>query len=509
MNYLVVGKNGSGKSYFVVTLTKYFYDSNISNLSSNAVVYSKNYELLLDRDQEKLFIEFSQDLEKLKYDNPKVYAPYLTSEDLILDYSLFTKIEDGLDFDDYFRMHLVYKDFINFIKKDSSIKLDYLKPVCCLYSDINGLKIEGVRDPLPDWRLAPLGSKIFLDEFQDRPEFLFDGNRPSKNPMILELSKIRHYDIDLYLITPDPDNLHKSLRKIIHVMYFVKRPHGNPNCCSIYTFDQFLSNPRAAADSKREPKKYASYELLNYKKSIQRLYTSAANHSSMKFQIPWKWIRNAILLIVGISLVLTMFFKIPVFTFFYDAVKGMFGGDNAVAKLKDPFSKPKQVEQQASNQPGQKEDLDCRKAVNVEKPECVQWFNDLSNNKSSVQTDNDNNAVIVAYNPNKPFDLEAVQSAVAYEVTSKPVFSGCMKKGSKYVAYTQQGTKLSSVSNEDCKRLIEDSERPFNYFAKENSGRNDLTSTATQQSEVATQFNQPKSFNAENVAQGGLERKIL
>jgi hypothetical protein len=39
-----------------------------------------------------------------------------------------------------------------------------------------------------------------------------------------------------------------------------------------------------------------------------------------------------------------------------------------------------------------------------------------------------------------------------------------MKTGSKYQAYTQQGTKLD-VSQADCERLIQDNDRPFNYFA--------------------------------------------
>lgn len=45
-----------------------------------------------------------------------------------------------------------------------------------------------------------------------------------------------------------------------------------------------------------------------------------------------------------------------------------------------------------------------------------------------------------------------------------PVFSGCTKFNGKYYAYTQQGTKLN-VSSEDCRKLIENGDRPFNYFA--------------------------------------------
>lgn len=473
MNYLVVGKNGSGKSYFVVHLTKQFKDQNDSRLTSNAVAISKNFELLIDRNPQELFEKFAQNLEQLKTDNPKVYAPYEESTQLINDYSFFQKMEDGENFDDYFRFHIIYNDFMKSLFKDFDFKLELLKPVHCLFSDINGIKIDTVRPSPEDWRTAPLGSKIFYDEFQDRPEYLFDGNRPSKNPMILELSKIRHYDIDLYLITPDPDNLHKSLRKIVHVMYFIKRPHGNPNCCSVYTFDQFLSNPRAAADSKREPKKYASYELLTYKKSIQRLYTSAANHSSMKFQIPWKWVRNAFLIFIGFSIIIMMLFKIPIFSFFVDAVKGMFGADNAVAALKNPnqISESKNDTFPGATQSNISPEMhnkikSCMEQFGWTQQQCLEASdpNALKQRHDDLQvsTRNDMATVVFDYNPQNPF--EDLSSSIQYEVTAKPVFAGCMKKNGRYVAYTQQGTILRNVSQEDCKRVVEYGDRPFNYF---------------------------------------------
>lgn len=75
----------------------------------------------------------------------------------------------------------------------------------------------------------------------------------------------------------------------------------------------------------------------------------------------------------------------------------------------------------------------------------------------------------VEYDPNNPYDQEDIQKAVSktYQVTAKPVFSGCMKNGNKYYAYTQQGTKLD-VSQSDCRNMIENGERPFNYFATSN-----------------------------------------
>ena len=39
-----------------------------------------------------------------------------------------------------------------------------------------------------------------------------------------------------------------------------------------------------------------------------------------------------------------------------------------------------------------------------------------------------------------------------------------MKQNGKYVAYTQQGTILKDVSQADCQRVVEQGDRPFDYF---------------------------------------------
>lgn len=467
MNYLIVGKNGSGKSYFCVSLSNDLYLQNVANLTSNSDVYSSNYSILQDRGIEQLFSDFSNTLDFLKTENVKVYSIFDMPYDLNKSFEIFKNIEDGIDFEDYFRYHIIYNDFIKYIlNNNKSLKLESIKPVHWLMSDINGIKVPTVQPAPEDWRTAPLGAKIFYDEFQDRPEFLFDGNRPSKNPMILELSKIRHYDIDLYLITPDSDNLHKSLRKIIHVMYFIKRPHGNPNCCSVYTFDQFLSNPRAAADSKRDPKKYSAYELLQYKKSVQRLYTSAANHSSMAFQIPWKWIRNASFVLIGFILIFCLLFKIPIFGYFADAVRGMTGGGNAVTDLQNaskgftPSASNGSAPSSAAVNTSFDVNIECRKAVNVEKPECVAWFDNLSKNNSSVDSVH---TAPVSYDPNNPYDF-------SYDHRPTPVdfprMSGVITLSSgKLIAIDQQGNYMPKVSQADCKRYLT-GYRPFDYFSE-------------------------------------------
>ena len=80
-------------------------------------------------------------------------------------------------------------------------------------------------------------------------------------------------------------------------------------------------------------------------------------------------------------------------------------------------------------------------------------------------TGNHIDQVVFKYNASKPFEN-------TYEVNAQPVdfpkFAGCMKKNGRYVAYTQQGTILKDVSASDCQRVIENGDRPFDYFKQPN-----------------------------------------
>jgi len=106
--------------------------------------------------------------------------------------------------------------------------------------------------------------------------------------------------------------------------------------------------------------------------------------------------------------------------------------------------------------------LECRKAVNVEKPECVKWFNDLSQSGSSVNADGQV-VKTVSYDPDKPYDFE-YQPQV--QPTDFPRMSGVIRlKNGNLMAVDQQGNYMQNISQNDCKRWL-DGYRPFNYFAQ-------------------------------------------
>ena len=134
--------------------------------------------------------------------------------------------------------------------------------------------------------------------------------------------------------------------------------------------------------------------------------------------------------------------------------------------------------------------------VKVEKPECKKWFDDLTKNNGSV---NEDGKQTVTYNVSDPYvSSDEIQKQLSYQVTAKPVFSGCMQKNGQYVAYTQQGTIIHGMSQANCKRLIQDADRPFNYFANDNNQDPNRQQDQQQQQNFIQNPNQQMS--AEDIA---------
>lgn len=326
-----------------------------------------------------------------------------------------------------------------------------------IYSDIEGHseKCDFIHPAPADWRDVPDNSIIFMDEIHKRPEYTDSDGKMSQNPMIVDLTTHGHQNKDILLMTQDPQRLNKGIRALVEKMYLVKRPIQKPNFATIYEFERWLRDPWQAAASERSVKYQDSYKFF-YKKKWQDMYTSASAHTSINFKIQSKFIYAIIAIIVLMSAAYFLFTKS--------------GGDklarNAVAGItgeKVEKEQTQKTDNSASNDSKFDPNIECRKGANVEKPECVKWFNDLSKGNQSVGN-SEHSVSTVSYNPNTPFNDESF-SDLTYEVTAKPVFAGCAKFNGEYIAYTQQGTRLK-VSQADCRRVINDGDRPFNYFAQ-------------------------------------------
>ena len=505
MLYAHIGKPGQGKTYACVETIYEKQQINLHNIKKNVETYFENKLILLDRG-------YNLDLNKEFTFKREVK---IDKEDVLVDFTFslneFLQFEDEEQFETYFILYLLYNDFITHINTTHNINLSKLLPVHQQYTDINGLNIEGVLVSPIDWRDTPRGSIIYYDEIRRKPPYNFTTKTPSTNPIILDMSEVRHDDKDVHLISQDAEDINISLRQLIDKLYFYKRPPQNINACSVYTFDQWLARPRAAADSKRDPKKYVDYRLVTYKKKIYRMYKSASSHTSMKMKISWRVFFYIFLFLLIFSLVAIGLFKIPIFQYFGSAISQMSGGqENSLSQLSGAASSDTSAQkpnQATASNTALNLDIECRKGVNVEKPECVEWFNNLSKNKGSVSGSNSKD-IQVSYDPNKPFENKHIQNNISYEVTAKPIFSGCMKKGSKYVAYTQQGTILNEVSQADCDRLIKNNDRPFNYFASQEKVSNDAQNFNQINNQNAIQQNTQRSIQKEEIANNYVDQHL-
>ncbi|KMV07591.1 zonular occludens toxin family protein [Acinetobacter baumannii] len=453
MLYAIVAKPGQGKSYFAVVRMYEEQQKNLENLKKNAAIFDENRKLLEERDLLERDFTYNYEIGNQKFEKTS-------------NYEYFDCLEDAEQFPEYFEYYFFYNKYIEQITKDEGIALTALLPVRQIYSNINGLKIQGVL-PFPslDWRKTPMGSIHYIDEIRDHPPYNWDGRKVCEDPIIKEMSKVRHTDKDVWLITQDAEDFNYSLRQLIDKLYFVKRPPQNPQACGIYVFDKYFSRPRDAADSLRDPKKYVDYFLLVYKKKYQRMYVSASSHTSMKFRIPPKVFFYSLLFIAIFTIAIVGFMKIPIFQSFGSAIKQMTGQE------KDAFSQLK-AGPQATPNPSEtiadklKREAECgtltpEQCADLKHPE-------VRNNQLQQVNDVRMETIAVKYNPNRPYEMDT--SKIEYQVTSKPVFAGCMKKNGRYVAYTEQGTILHDVSQSDCRKLIEDNDRPYNYFKQQSQG---------------------------------------
>lgn len=323
-----------------------------------------------------------------------------------------------------------------------------------IYSDINGHaeKCDFIKPAPADWRDVPNNSIIFMDEIHKRPEYE-DNGQMSQNPMIKDLRTHGHQNKDIILITQDPQTLNKAIRMLIEKMHLVKRPIQKPNFATIYEFERWLRDPWQAAVSERSVKYQDSYKFF-YKKKWQDMYTSASAHTSINFKIQSKFIYAIIAIIVLMSAAYFLFTKSGGDKLARNAVAGITG--DKVEK-----EQTQKTDNSVSNDSKFDPNIECRKGENVQKPECVKWFNDLSKSGSSVTS----SSIVqtVSYNPNKPYDFE-YQPQV--QPTDFPRMSGVIQLSSgKLMAVDQQGNYMQSVSEADCKKWLS-GHRPFNYFAQ-------------------------------------------
>lgn len=381
--------------------------------------------------------------------------------------------------------------------KTATLAIKYLKEGRSVYTNIDEFDYEGVQK-LPennDWRNTPDGSVVIYDEAQQFDFLQYKGREKlSSDERVKALEVHRHTGHDIILITQSPSFLHNHILSLVGSHYHLHRAYGR-GFADVFLWRYAISMP----DSTGAKNKAESHEKFKPDSKIFDQYKSTTMDTH-KLKIPPIYFKLGGFLVAVVFLVGYMVFgsNNP----YLSASKIKENADTATGKKQQTTVVSSQAAS-VSTDAAKNLDVECRKGANVEKPECIEWFNNLTNNGGSVGV---NKVQSIAYNPSKPYaDLS---DSITYEATSKPIFAGCIKKNGRYVAYTQQGTILQDVTQSDCKRLINQAgDRPFNYFAE---ARTETVSTESLKKDSTEQI-QPKQQPiqyANNYVQPSLEHKF-
>lgn len=444
MLHLITGTPGSGKTLYAVSLIVKYEDANERALIYNAAALKHNKELIEKHNLADYFASYSYFSKKTKEQETVLFEP-----------DHFDYLNDQLRTENIFLDIQFYNGICKIIKNDLDLDLKTLKDIRHIYANIDGLKVPNVRPIQIDWRKCPDGSIIFYDEIQLIYEYSTD-NKQDKENIVKELTIHRHRAFDIYGITQFPSLVHPNFRAVVGLHYHLHRGWGAPSA-TVYVWPNCRDKPNSLGNKLTAERDFR----FNYPKRLYQYYESATANT-VKLRVPLKLFAILIIPLLGLFMVGNMLFG---------------GGNNFLVTIFGSKEKTEQLTKNetpsnpsvnnsspnlspSSDQKAMDLSVECRKAVNLEKPECVKWFDDLSKNKSSV-TSTGQVVQTISYNPNKPYDFE-YQPQV--QPTDFPRMSGVINLSSgKLVAIDQQGNYMQNISQADCKRWL-DGYRPFNYF---------------------------------------------
>lgn len=444
MLHLITGTPGAGKTLYAVSLIVKYEDANERALIYNAAALKHNKELIEKHNLADYFASYTYFSKKTKEQETVLFEP-----------DHFDYLNDQLRTENIFLDIQFYNGICKIIKNDLDIDLKTLKEVRHIYANIDGLKVPNVRPIQIDWRKCPDGSIIFYDEIQLIYEYSTD-NKQDKESIVKELTIHRHRAFDIYGITQFPSLVHTNYRAVVGLHYHLHRGWGAPSA-TVYVWANCRDKPNSLGNKLTAERDFR----FNYPKRLYQYYESATANT-VKLRVPLKLFAILIIPLLGLFMVGNMLFG---------------GGNNFLGTIFGSKEKTEQITNETTSNPSANNSssnlspssdqkamdlsVECRKAVNLDKPECIKWFDDLSKNGSSV-TSTGQVVQTVSYNPNKPYDFE-YQPQV--QPTDFPRMSGVIKLSSgKLVAIDQQGNYMTGISQQDCLRWL-DGYRPFNYFA--------------------------------------------
>lgn len=362
-----------------------------------------------------------------------------------------------------------------------------------IFSNIDGLKLDTAQ-PLKDkFEDYPPRSLVVIDEAQKITHFSKKYKHPVKNEMHPEVEFLqthRHAEfLDIIYITQAPRLLNADVLDMVGTHYHLHRPMGMKMATWwMWKYHQLNPNTKATKSDAEDS------GTFTYPKSLFGMYKSSqgGDDSHGKIKIPMKII-NAIWML---ALVL--------------GGTAYLWNKSQPEKKEETKTQEQSIKQEIPTQANAGSqalvlEQDCRKGVNVEKPECVAWFNDMTKNNASIS-----NGGAVSYDSSKPYDFKP---EAKIQVVDYPKLTGCSKYNGQYYAFDQQGNRMPNVSQTDCKRWL-NGERLFDYTKAPQQVQNNaqISNQGGNQNAVqqTTQRNIPQEVEfANNIVEPHLQRNSL
>lgn len=326
---LITGTPGAKKTVFTVSKLDKAERDNQVNLLKNITLYKQNLPLV---------DKFRSDFGYREFEVGGAHTLKREIEVLPDDYFDFLLEDfDDLRPDFYYQRASYFNEIIERInEREGEQKFKFILPVRTIYSNINALKIPFVRslseliddNGFVDWRKAPDGSIIVIDEVQLVPPF--DQVKNRNEPIIQDLTVHRHRGFDFKFITQYPSLLHPTIKDLIGVHFHLTVPYGVKT--RVYQFGSTRAYPNTMANKFNcETKFYFSPPDRLFK-----LYKSTTIDTHKK-RIPYKQLLGfAILILLGIGIFITSVMG--------GSKSAMFGGDSkkpalaAVDTVDNPLS---------------------------------------------------------------------------------------------------------------------------------------------------------------------------
>lgn len=379
-----------------------------------------------------------------------------------------------------------------------------------VFTNIVGINIDGVisvnstiDDPY-DWRNLPNGCVVVWDEAHEHPAFSeqdllknfridttnYDLQKEEinkqetsvthKKQQIEEVEKrykrelerrkeeIRdigralllhgHFGIEIYFITQRVTKLNVDVLASVTTHYVMRRKFGLDRAI-IWEFGEAITTW-----SKSTASVALNKTIWAYPKYLYKFYKSSENHQVQK-SFPAKYL---VFLLLPIGLALYGLNNAKKTGFF-----GMFPKDELEVQSEVKQEKPidQKIPIKTVTDPSQvDEELEKLQAESLGLT--LGQYRDLKNpearNQQLAQQQAEYNATQkIEYDHRNPYSAKI--DNINYQATSLPKFSGCIKYNGKFTAFTEQGTKINDVDPNVCKRLINDNDRPYNYFQEKNN----------------------------------------